>query len=91
MTFATATGRVLRRLVHLTCARPVVTLAVAGLLAAVSVVLADFQVPQNKVIWEVTEGVQKCFFESGRSQRRRPSSLADLDFSAGRHPVLRSL
>ncbi len=40
MTFATATGRVLRRLVRLTCARPVVTLVVAGLLAAVSVVYA---------------------------------------------------
>lgn len=40
MSFATATGRVLRRLVRLTCARPAATLAVAGLLAAVSVVYA---------------------------------------------------
>ncbi len=40
MSFATATGRVLRRLVRLACARPAVTLAAAGLLAAVSVVYA---------------------------------------------------
>jgi len=40
VSFTTATGGVLRRMVHVACVRPAVTLGLAGVLAAVSIVYA---------------------------------------------------